>query len=162
MHIWAATWQNQQNDCKRSEVSDQPSLIRVLLSAWRKLESLATHWAQWWRLWSDWADTQADLSLRWMHSHFVVLSCRGSYTLLSRRGRMAVEIILWSDSPGKLCGHEGWCSTVVRLATDVNQSIYILMINQTVSIALSYMQVTNFSTLMRNLKWQLVIYNLQV
>ena len=22
------------------------------------------------RLWSDWADTQADLSLRWAHSHF--------------------------------------------------------------------------------------------
>ena len=30
------------------------------------------------RLWSDWADTQADLSLRWAHSHFVVLSCRRS------------------------------------------------------------------------------------
>ena len=24
------------------------------------------------RLWSDWADTQADLSLHWAHSHFVV------------------------------------------------------------------------------------------
>ena len=24
-----------------------------------------------WRLWSDWADAQADLSLRWAHSHFV-------------------------------------------------------------------------------------------
>ena len=23
------------------------------------------------RLWSDWADAQADLSLRWAHSHFV-------------------------------------------------------------------------------------------
>ena len=23
------------------------------------------------RLWSDWADAQADLSLRWVHSHFV-------------------------------------------------------------------------------------------
>ena len=32
------------------------------------------------RLWSDWADTQADLSLHWAHSHFVVFffSCRGS------------------------------------------------------------------------------------
>ena len=29
-------------------------------------------------LWSDWADAQADLSLRWAHTHFVVLSCRGS------------------------------------------------------------------------------------
>ena len=29
------------------------------------------------RLWSDWADTQAYLSLRWAHTHFVGLSCRG-------------------------------------------------------------------------------------
>ena len=47
------------------------------LSAWRKLGSLATHWvhssyplsAQQ-RRWSDWADTQADLSLRWAHMPF--------------------------------------------------------------------------------------------
>ena len=31
------------------------------LSAWRNLGSLATHWA----------DAQADLSLRWAHTHFV-------------------------------------------------------------------------------------------
>ena len=24
-----------------------------------------------WRIWSDWADAQADLSLRWAHNHFV-------------------------------------------------------------------------------------------
>ena len=36
------------------------------LSAWRKLGSLAQR-----RLWSDWEDTQADLSLRWAHTHFV-------------------------------------------------------------------------------------------
>ena len=45
--IWAATWQNQQCGCAPSEDSDQPghspSLIRVLLSAWRKHGSLATH-----------------------------------------------------------------------------------------------------------------------
>ena len=41
-----------------------------LLSAWRKLESLATHWAHT-EDWSDWADAQADLSLRWVHTHFV-------------------------------------------------------------------------------------------
>ena len=36
------------------------------LSAWRKLGSLATHWAHS-EDWSDWADAQADLSLRWAH-----------------------------------------------------------------------------------------------
>ena len=40
------------------------------LSAWKKLESLTTHWAHS-EDWSDWADAQADLSLRWAHSHFV-------------------------------------------------------------------------------------------
>ena len=40
------------------------------LSAWRKLRSLATHWAHS-EDWSVWADAQADLSLRWAHSHFV-------------------------------------------------------------------------------------------
>ena len=39
------------------------------LSAWRKLVSLATNWAHN-EDWSDWADAQADLSLRWAHSHF--------------------------------------------------------------------------------------------
>ena len=50
------------------------------LSAWRNLGPSATHWAHsvdsdqtgWMpRLWSDWADAQADLSLRWAHTHFV-------------------------------------------------------------------------------------------
>ena len=36
------------------------------LSTWRKLGSLATHWAHS-EDWSDWAEAQADLSLRWAH-----------------------------------------------------------------------------------------------
>ena len=40
------------------------------LSAWRKLGPLATHWAHS-EVWSDWVDSQADLSLRWVHTHFV-------------------------------------------------------------------------------------------
>ena len=40
------------------------------LSAWRKLGLLATHWAHS-EDWSDWVDAQADLSLRWAHSHIV-------------------------------------------------------------------------------------------
>ena len=72
--IWASSWQNQQSDCAPSE--DQISLgIRPVwsessLSAWRNLGSLATHQAHS-KDWSDCADAQADLSLRWVHSHFV-------------------------------------------------------------------------------------------
>ena len=40
------------------------------LSAWRNLGSLATHWAHI-EDWSDLADAQADLSLRWAHTHFI-------------------------------------------------------------------------------------------
>ena len=45
--------------------SDQSSL-----SAWRKLGSLAKLWAHS-EDWSDSADDQADLSLRWAHTHYV-------------------------------------------------------------------------------------------
>ena len=48
----------------------RPVWSESLLSASRKLGPLAIQWAQR-RLWSDWANAQADLSLRWMHSHIV-------------------------------------------------------------------------------------------
>ena len=37
----------------------------------KKAGFLATHLNAQWRLWSDSADAQADLRLRWAHSHFV-------------------------------------------------------------------------------------------
>ena len=73
--IWAALWQNQQNDCAPSEDSDMPghppSLISV--SAVRSVGSWGSSVSSCGqrRLWSDWADAQADLSLRWAQSHFV-------------------------------------------------------------------------------------------
>ena len=78
---WAATWQNQQSDCAPSEDSDQPghppSLIRVfpvrlmgsLAFFMRTAKTLIRLGGC--SLWSDWADAQADLSLRWAHSHLV-------------------------------------------------------------------------------------------
>ena len=71
----ATSWQNQQNDCAPSEDSDQPghphSLIRVFAvrsvgSLGHKLSSCGQR-----RLWSDWVDPPADLSLRLAHGHFV-------------------------------------------------------------------------------------------
>ena len=75
LDIWATPWQNQQSKCAPSEDSDQPGhlprLIRIIAvrsmgSYGPKLSSCGQ-----WRLWSDWADAQADLSLRWAHTHFV-------------------------------------------------------------------------------------------
>ena len=46
-----------------------PVWSESLLSAWRSLRSLATHWAHC-EDWSDWVDAQADPSLCWAHGHF--------------------------------------------------------------------------------------------
>ena len=58
-----------------SEDSDQPehppSLIRVFAIHMKKAWVLSYPLSAQQRLWSDWTDAQADLSLRWAHSHFV-------------------------------------------------------------------------------------------
>ena len=70
-----ATWQNQQKGCAPSEDSDQPghppSLIRVFAVRMKKHWVLSYALSTQRRLWSDWADAQADLSHRWAHTHFV-------------------------------------------------------------------------------------------
>ena len=73
-HLWVVSWQNQQNDCAPSEDSDQPghppSLIRVFAVRMKKARGLSYPMSALRRFWSDWADAQADLSLRWAHSSF--------------------------------------------------------------------------------------------
>ena len=60
--------------CAPSEDSDQPehppSLIRVVTIRMKKALVLSYPLRAQWKLWSDWADVQADLSLRWAHSDF--------------------------------------------------------------------------------------------
>ena len=66
------------------------------LSAWRKLGSLATHWAHS----KDWS-AQADLSLRWAHTHFVgFVMSRLSLLLFYRRHRSHASL-----SASCLCQH---------------------------------------------------------
>ena len=57
--------------CAPSEDSDQPSLIRVFVVRMKKAWVLSYILSRQRRLWSDWVAAQADLSLHWMHSHFV-------------------------------------------------------------------------------------------
>ena len=58
-----------------SKESDQPwhlpSLIRVFAVRMKKAWVLSYPLSALRRLWSDWADAQADLSLHWAHTHFV-------------------------------------------------------------------------------------------
>ena len=61
--------------CAPREDSDQPghppSLIRVFAVRMKKDWVLSYPLSQQRKLLSDWVDAQADLSLRWAHSHFV-------------------------------------------------------------------------------------------
>ena len=72
---WDATRQNQQNECAPTEDSDQPehppSLIRVFAARMKKAWVLSYPLSAQQGLWSDWVDAQADLSLRWAHTHLV-------------------------------------------------------------------------------------------
>ena len=68
--------------CVLSKDSDQPehppSLIRVFTVRMKKHWALNYLFSTLWRLWSDWEDAQADLSLCWVHVILLVLSCGGS------------------------------------------------------------------------------------
>ena len=102
--ILAATWQNQKNESASSEDSDQPgrppSLIRVfavrMKTPWVRSCPLSVQR----RLWSDWADAQADLSLRWAHTHFVgfVMSWLKLICMFAIRISSGVKITALSSS----------------------------------------------------------------
>ena len=66
--------------CASSEDSNQPghppSLIIVFAVRMKKAGILTYPLSAQRRLWSDWGDAQADLSLRWAHSHFVCFVMR--------------------------------------------------------------------------------------
>ena len=74
--------------CAPSEDSDQPghppSLIRVSAVRLKQNWVLSYPLSAQRRLWSDWADAQADLSLRWAQSHFVGFVMRRLKMLLPR------------------------------------------------------------------------------
>ena len=86
---WAATWQNKQNGMcaqrRLRSVWHLPSLIRVFAVRMKKALVLSYPLNAQRRLWSDWADAQGDLSLRWAHSHFI------GFVML----RLKYEALLW-------------------------------------------------------------------
>ena len=80
--------------CAPSEDSDQPghppSLIRAFAVCMKKAWFLSYPLSAQRRLWSDWADAQADLSLRWAHSHF------GGFVM--RRLKMFLDTLLYGKT----------------------------------------------------------------
>ena len=57
--------------CAPHQPGHPRSLIRVFAVRMKKAWTLSYPLSAQRRLWSDWADAQADLSLRWAHSHIV-------------------------------------------------------------------------------------------
>ena len=75
IHIWATSWQNQQNDlCIRPAKTQISLCIRPVWSVFavRSMGSWGPDVSSCGqrRLWSDWMDAQADLSFRWVHMQF--------------------------------------------------------------------------------------------
>ena len=81
--MWASAWRNQQTDmCAhrrlRSTWASAASLIKVFAVRIKKPRSITYPLNAKRRLWSDWADAQADLSYRWAHVILLGLSYNGS------------------------------------------------------------------------------------
>ena len=73
-----------------------PVWSESLLSAWREFGVLSYPLSAQRRLWSDWADAQADLSLRWVHSHSVGFVMRRLIFSCVFQGRCCLLFIWWS------------------------------------------------------------------
>ena len=74
--VISGQWNEKPLNEPRHDKSDKmtvhpPSLIRVFTVRMKKPWVFSYPLSAQQRLWSDWADTQADLSLRWAHTHFV-------------------------------------------------------------------------------------------
>ena len=68
-----------------------------------------------WRLWSDWADAQADLSLRWAHTHFVGfvmswLMCQSS----------VAPATSWQNQQNDQCARQRFRSALALAQSDQN------------------------------------------
>ena len=76
---WAASWKKKKKEkkmaCAASEDSDQagrlPCRIRAFAVRMKKAWVLSYPLSAQRKLWTDWADAQVALSLRWGHTHFV-------------------------------------------------------------------------------------------
>ena len=103
--------------CAPSEDSDQPghppSLVRVFAVRMKKHWALTYPLSAQWRLWSDWMDAQADLSLHWAHMSFCCF-CRAaahvSFVLSS-----TVITSLWEERIGRCAGRLLVCPRSVVL-----------------------------------------------
>ena len=114
--IWAASWQNQP---AKTELSLKKAwVLSYPLSAQR-------------RHWSDWADAQADLSLRWAHSHFVGFVTRQlnfhvfPFFLLVKEGcdhwlchSLEIRAAAWQNQQNDMCAQRRLISALASTQPD--------------------------------------------
>ena len=118
-----------------SKGSDQPghppSLIRVLAVRMKKHWTLNYLLSAQWRLWSDWADAQADLSFCWVHmpfwwfchevAHLSQPMCKG-YLSYRRTAKVQVNLCIRAVSPEPwlfthtIYGTRGSCQAKSRIS----------------------------------------------
>ena len=121
--IWATSWQNQQNGmCTQQRLRSAWASIQRYSHVWYQMEShppslirvCAVHMKKTWvlsyplsaqpRLWSDWADAQAELNLRWEHSHFVGFVMRWSVITMQQIKSWAINLTIWClEKKGVYC-----------------------------------------------------------
>ena len=76
-----------------------PSLIRVFAVCMKKAWVLSYQLIAQRRLWSDWTDAQAELNLRWAHTHFV-----GFVTRRLKFGRVTLtKLIFLPNAAAQVC-----------------------------------------------------------
>ena len=107
--------------CGPSEDSDQPghpsSLIKVFAVRVKKAWVLSYLLSAQRRLWSDWADAQADLSLRWGTGHYVCFFIRRTIfcpnIIVLAAGR--IWAASWQNQQNGICAQRrirsAWAST---------------------------------------------------
>ena len=82
-----------------SEDADQPgrspSLIRVFAVRMKKAWVCSYPFSALWRLWSDWADAQAHLSLCWAHRSFCWFCCEAAHIWFWRAQMSAFPGQMW-------------------------------------------------------------------
>ena len=134
---------NNKLTCAPSKDSDQPghppSLIRVFAVCMKKAWVLSYPLSAQRRRWSDWADAQADLRLRWAHSHIVGFVMRRlKYLFYAEKVKFDYRAKMKIRAGGGALGKEGtlpssnslgqalWCRTAKK-----NYRLYVLMANKT-------------------------------
>ena len=117
--LWATSWQNQQNDLfTKTQISlgIHPGLIRVFavgsVDSWGPNVSSCGQR----RLWSDWADVQADLSPRWAQRSF----CWFCHKMAHMRLCLKLNALL--DSCIILVGLKYWWKGMLNTSLKMNRT----------------------------------------